>query len=41
MRQPSLRKASLSDKKEHKPVVNEAPATKMCKGITKKGKTMY
>ncbi len=39
MRQPSLRKASLSDKKEHKPVQTEEPSTsKLCKGITKKGK---
>jgi len=41
MRQPSLRKASLSDKKERKPqtVVDEVvPVTKLCKGLTKKGK---
>ena len=40
MRQPSLRKASLSDKKERKqPSVDDtSPVTKLCKGITKKGK---
>jgi len=39
MRQPSLRKASLSDKKEHKPVqIEDTSTTKLCKGITKKGK---
>ncbi len=41
MRQPSLRKASLSDKKERKPtiVVDDAiSVAKLCKGITKKGK---
>ncbi len=39
MRQPSLRKASLSDKKELKSVhTEETSVTKLCKGITKKGK---
>jgi len=39
MRQPSLRKASLSEKKERKQVVvEETPVIKLCKGITKKGK---
>jgi len=38
MRQPSLRKASLSDKKELKPVQPEVTVTKLCKGMTKKGK---
>jgi hypothetical protein len=45
MRQPSLRKASLSDKKERKSqvVTDEeeeeiVPVAKSCKGITKKGK---
>jgi hypothetical protein len=38
MRQPSLRKASLSDKKERKVSVDTTQTTKLCKGITKKGK---
>ena len=43
MRQPSLRKASLSDKKERKPasIVDNSEinsVSKLCKGITKKGK---
>lgn len=36
MRQPSLRKNTLSDKKQT--VVEESTGTKYCKGITKKGK---
>lgn len=38
MRQPSLRKASLSDKKERKIPNDDVPITRLCKGITKKGK---
>jgi len=39
MRQPSLRKASLSEKKESKPIhVDEPSVIKLCKGMTKKGK---
>jgi hypothetical protein len=38
MRQPSLRKASLSDKKERKTSINDMSVTRLCKGITKKGK---
>lgn len=39
MRQPSLRKASLSDKKETKPIqIEEIHVTNFCKGLTKKGK---
>lgn len=38
MRQPSLRKASLSDKKERKVSVDNTQPTKLCKGMTKKGK---
>jgi hypothetical protein len=38
MRQPSLRKASLSNKKEHKVSNEHTQTTKLCKGITKKGK---
>jgi hypothetical protein len=40
MRQPSLRKANLSDKKERKLIViDEVPVIKLCKGVTKKNKT--
>lgn len=38
MRQPSLRKASLSDKKERKVSNDNNQSTRLCKGITKKGK---
>jgi hypothetical protein len=39
MRQPSLRKANLSNKKESKQeIVDIVSVTKICKGITKKGK---
>ncbi len=37
MRQPSLRKASLSNKKEKVTVIEDVETTKLCKGITKKG----
>jgi hypothetical protein len=38
MRQPSLRKASLSDKKERKPAqTEESSVVRLCKGVTKKG----
>lgn len=38
MRQPSLRKASLSDKKERKNQTEDNQPIRLCKGITKKGK---
>jgi hypothetical protein len=38
MRQPSLRKASLSDKKERKVSSDHVQTTRLCKGTTKKGK---